>query len=138
MRHRLKHRKLNRDSAARKALLRGLATQLIENNAIETTLERAKELRKIVEPLVALARVDSVRNRRAAASILYTKSSLGKLFTLLGPKNATRLGGYTRILRLGFRPGDHARRAYIEFVDGVSPVSSQAPVSPSSVSAIAE
>ena len=119
MRHRLKHRKLNRDSAARKALLRGLATQLLENNSIVTTIERAKELRKIIEPLVALARVDSVNNRRAAASQLYTKSSLGKLFTTVGPKNATRPGGYTRILKLGFRPGDHARRAIIEFVDAV-------------------
>ena len=121
MRHRLKHRKLNRDSAARKALLRGLATQLLENNSIVTTIERAKELRKVVEPLVALARVDSVNNRRAAASQLYTKSSLGKLFTVIGPKNASRPGGYTRILKLGFRPGDHARRAIIEFVDSTVP-----------------
>ena len=87
--------------------------------SIVTTIERAKELRKIIEPLVALARVDSVNNRRAAASQLYTKSSLGKLFTTVGPKNATRPGGYTRILKLGFRPGDHARRAIIEFVDAV-------------------
>jgi large subunit ribosomal protein L17 len=117
MRHRLQHRKLNRDSAARKALLRGLATQLVENNSIETTIERAKELRKVIEPLVALARVDNLNNRRAAASYLYTKNSIGKLFKQLGPKNASRPGGYTRILKLGFRPGDHARRALIEFVD---------------------
>jgi large subunit ribosomal protein L17 len=117
MRHRLKHRKLNRNTASRKALLRGLATQLLENDSIVTTIERAKELRKIVEPLVALARVDSVNNRRAAASILYTKNSVGKLFSKVGPQNATRLGGYTRILKLGFRPGDHARRAIIELVD---------------------
>ncbi|MES2614296.1 MAG: 50S ribosomal protein L17, partial [Bdellovibrionota bacterium] len=99
------------------ALLRGLATQLLENSSIVTTIERAKELRKIVEPLVALARVDSVNNRRKAAAQLYTKSSVGILFTTVGPKNATRLGGYTRILKLGFRPGDHARRAIIELVD---------------------
>ncbi len=117
MRHRLKHRKLNRDSAARKALLKGLATQLLENSSIVTTLERAKELRKIIEPLVALARVDSVNNRRIAASQLYGKSSVGTLFKEVGPTNATRQGGYTRILKLGFRPGDHARRAIIEFVD---------------------
>lgn len=117
MRHRLKHRKLNRNTASRQALLRGLATQLLENETIETTLERAKELRKIVEPLVAMARVDNFNNRRAAASILYTKNAVGKLFTKIGPQNATRPGGYTRILKLGFRPGDHARRAIIELVD---------------------
>ncbi len=117
MRHRLKHRKLNRDSAARKALLRGLATQLLEKSSIVTTVERAKELRKVVEPLIALASTDSVNNRRAAAAVLYTKSAVGVLFTNVGPKNATRPGGYTRILKLGFRPGDHARRAIIELVD---------------------
>lgn len=120
MRHRLKHRKLNKDSAARKALLRGLATQLIEKRIIETTLERAKELRKVVEPLVALAKVDSVHHRRMAASYLYSKSAVIKLFTELGPQNATRPGGYTRVMRLGFRPGDHARRALIEFVEQAS------------------
>ncbi|RDB36115.1 50S ribosomal protein L17 [Spirobacillus cienkowskii] len=117
MRHRLAHRKLNRDSAGRKALLRGLATQLIEHGTVVTTVERAKELRKIVEPLVALARVDSVNNRRNAASTLYTKKSVGDLFSRVAPANAQRNGGYTRILRLGFRPGDHARRAIIEFVE---------------------
>jgi len=117
MRHRLAHRKLNRDSAGRKALLRGLATQLIEHGTVVTTVERAKELRKIVEPLVALARVDSVNNRRNAASTLYTKKSVGDLFLRVAPANAQRHGGYTRILRLGFRPGDNARRAIIEFVE---------------------
>ncbi len=117
MRHRLAHRKLNRDSAARKALLRGLATQLIEHGTVVTTLERAKELRKVVEPLVALARIDSVNTRRAAASTLYSKKSVGDLFSRVAPANAQRNGGYTRILRLGFRPGDHARRAIIEFVE---------------------
>lgn len=120
MRHRLGHRKLNRDSAARKALLRGLATDLITNNRIVTTIERAKELRKVVEPLVSLARVDSVNNRRAAAAILYSKSSVGKLFKTVGPANSSRPGGYTRVLKLGFRPGDHARRAIIEFVEPMS------------------
>jgi large subunit ribosomal protein L17 len=117
MRHRLAHRKLNRDSAGRKALLRGLATQLIEHGTVVTTVERAKELRKIVEPLVALARVDSVNNRRNAAATLYTKKSVGDLFSRVAPANAQRHGGYTRILRLGFRPGDNARRAIIEFVE---------------------
>ncbi len=131
MRHRLKHRKLNRDSAARKALLRGLATQLIENNSIVTTVERAKELRKVVEPLVALAKVDSVNNRRSAAAILYTKNAVGKLFADLGPVNATRPGGYTRIMKLGFRPGDHARRAIIQFVEAgtTAPATAAAPAS---------
>jgi large subunit ribosomal protein L17 len=117
MRHRLAHRKLNRDSAGRKALLRGLATQLIEHGTLVTTIERAKELRKVVEPLVALARVDSVNNRRSAASTLYSKKSVGDLFLRVAPANAQRLGGYTRILKLGFRPGDNARRAIIEFVE---------------------
>jgi large subunit ribosomal protein L17 len=120
MRHRLAHRKLNRNPASRKALLRGLATQLIEHGTLLTTLERAKELRKVVEPLVALARVDSVVNRRSAAAQLYTKKSVGHLFTQWGPAHAARPGGYTRILKLGIRPGDHAKRALIEFVD--SPV----------------
>lgn len=117
MRHRLAHRKLNRDSAGRKALLRGLATQLIEHGALVTTIERAKELRKVVEPLVALARVDNVNNRRRAASTLYSKKSVVDLFSRVAPANAVRAGGYTRILRLGFRPGDNARRALIEFVE---------------------
>ncbi len=129
MRHRLAHRKLNRDSAARKALLRGLATQLIEHGTVVTTLERAKELRKVVEPLVALARIDSVNTRRAAASTLYSKKSVGDLFSRVAPANAQRNGGYTRILRLGFRPGDHARRAIIEFVEpnAVKAVATTAP-----------
>lgn len=120
MRHRLAHRKLNRDSAARKALLRGLATQLIEKGSLVTTLERAKELRGVVEPLIALASKDSVNNRRAAAAVLYGKAPVGTLFETVGPKNSTRAGGYTRILKLGFRPGDHARRAMIELVESVA------------------
>jgi large subunit ribosomal protein L17 len=117
MRHRLAHRKLNRNPAQRKALLRGLATQLLEHGRIETTLERAKELRGVVEPLVARARVDSVANRRYVAACVYGEKALKRLFTEVAPANATRPGGYTRILQLGFRPGDHARRAIIEFVE---------------------
>jgi len=120
MRHRLAHRKLNRNSAARRALLRGLATQLIENGSIVTTQERAKELRGVVEPLIALAAEDSVNNRRKAASVLYTDVSLNHLFKEVGPKNKERHGGYTRTLKLGFRPGDHARRAIIELVEKAS------------------
>ncbi|MBX9703749.1 MAG: 50S ribosomal protein L17 [Silvanigrellaceae bacterium] len=117
MRHRLGHRKLNRNKSGRKALLRGLATQLITYGRIETTIERAKELRKVVEPLISLARQDTVNNRRSAASQLYSKASVGHLFTNVGPAHAERFGGYTRILRLGYRPGDMARRAIIELVD---------------------
>lgn len=117
MRHRLAHRKLNRSPSQRKALLRGLATQLLEAGRIETTLERAKELRGVVEPLVTMAREDSVANRRLAASRLYGRDAVKKLFSEVAPANKTRPGGYTRILQLGFRPGDHARRAIIEFVE---------------------
>jgi large subunit ribosomal protein L17 len=117
MRHRLAHRKLNRNPSQRKALLRGLATQLLEHGRIVTTLERAKELRGVVEPLVARARQDSVANRRYVQSRVYGETALKRLFVEIAPINATRPGGYTRILKLGFRPGDHARRAIIEFVE---------------------
>jgi large subunit ribosomal protein L17 len=117
MRHRLGYRKLNKGPSERKALLRGLATQLIEHGRLETTVERAKELRGIVEPLVTIGRVDTVVNRRIAATTLYTKSAVKRLFSEVAPANASRPGGYTRILKLGFRPGDHARRALIEFVE---------------------
>lgn len=117
MRHRHAHRKLNRPTAARKALLRGLATQLVLNNKIETTLEKAKELRGFIEPLVTKAKTNSVVNRRLAAATLYGKETVDILFKNIGPKMATRPGGYTRILKLGFRPGDHARKAIIEFVE---------------------
>ena len=117
MRHRLGHRKLNRNPSQRKALLRGLATQLLESGRILTTLERAKEIRGVVEPLVTLARKDNVANRRLAAATVYSKSALKRLFTDIAPANLSRPGGYTRILTLGFRPGDHARRAIIEFVE---------------------
>lgn len=117
MRHRLAHRKLNRNPSQRKALLRGLATQLLEHGRIVTTLERAKELRGVVEPLVARAREDSVSNRRYVEARVYGETALKRLFTDIAPANSTRPGGYTRILKLGFRPGDHARRAIIEFVE---------------------
>ena len=117
MRHRLAHRKLNRNPSQRKALLRGLTTQLLEHGRIVTTLERAKELRGVVEPLVAKAREDSVSNRRYVSARVYGETALGRLFKEIAPANATRPGGYTRILKLGYRPGDHARRAIIEFVE---------------------
>lgn len=117
MRHRLAHRKLNRDAAARKALLRGLATQLLLKGRITTTIERAKELRKVVEPLVTLARADSLNHRRQAAAVLYGDEAVSKLFSVVGPANKTRPGGYTRIMRMGFRAGDRARSAIIELVE---------------------
>ncbi len=117
MKHRMGYRKLNRDSAQRKALLRGLSTQLIMTGRLVTTLEKAKELRSVVEKLVTMAREDSVAHRRLAASWLYSSDAVRKLFTAVGPANKTRPGGYLRLMHLGFRPGDHARRAVIEFVE---------------------
>lgn len=117
MRHRFGYRKLNRNSTERKALLRGLATQLLTSGRIETTVERAKELRGVVEPLITLARKDSLANRRIAAARLYGSEVVSKLFKEVAPATGTRPGGFTRILKLGFRPGDHARRALIELVD---------------------
>lgn len=132
MRHRLGYRKLNRSPKQRKALLRGLATQLVDFGRVETTLERAKELRGVVEPLVTMARQDTLAGRRQAAAALYTKTALKRLFGEVSAANSKRPGGYTRILKLGFRPGDHARRALIEFVepsliaDGQQPTASPA------------
>ncbi len=117
MRHRLAHRKLNRDKAGRKALLRGLATQLLLKGRIVTTIERAKELRKVVEPLVSVGRTDNLFNRRTAMACLYGDEVVSKLFSVIGPANKTRPGGYTRILRMGFRAGDRARQAMVEFVE---------------------
>jgi large subunit ribosomal protein L17 len=111
------YRKLNRDSAQRKALLRGLNTELIMRGRIVTTLEKAKELRSTVEKLVTLAREDSVANRRLAAARLYGADAVRKLFVTVAPANKSRPGGYTRVMHLGFRAGDHARRAIIEFVE---------------------
>ena len=126
MRHRFGYRKLNRNTAERKALLRGLATQLITTGRIETTVERAKELRGIVEPLITLARKDSLANRRIAAARLYGTEVVARLFKTVAPATGTRPGGYTRILKLGFRPGDHARRALIELVDETAAAAAEA------------
>jgi large subunit ribosomal protein L17 len=120
MRHRLAHRKLNRNPDQRRALLRGLATQLIESGRIVTTLERAKELRGIVEPLVARAKLDSVANRRIVAAYLYGSNAVVRLFKEVAPAHSARPGGYTRVVKLGFKAGDNSRRAMIEFVDEVA------------------
>lgn len=105
------------DSSQRDALFRSLSVALIENEAIKTTLPRAKELRRVAEPLITLAKVDSVSNRRLAFARTRDKAAVGKLFTELGPRYQARPGGYIRILKCGFRAGDKAPMAYVELVD---------------------
>ena len=117
MRHRNSGRQLNRNSSHRKAMFRNMATALLDHELIKTTLPKAKELRGVVEPLITLAKNDSVANRRLAFARLRDKAMVGKLFTDLGPHFKERPGGYTRILKNGFRKGDKAPMAYIEFVD---------------------
>ncbi len=118
MRHGNGLRKLNRTSAHRKAMLQNMMNSLIEHEAIKTTLPKAKELRRVIEPMITLARADSVANRRLAFSRLRDSDSVTKLFTDLGPRFKARPGGYTRILKMGFRVGDNAPMAYVELVDG--------------------
>ena len=116
MRHRKSGRQLNRNSSHRQAMFRNMATSLIECEVIKTTLPKAKELRKAAEPLITLAKEDSVANRRLAFARTRSKAAVGKLFTELGPRYQERPGGYTRILKCGFRTGDAAPMAYIELV----------------------
>ena len=116
MRHRKSGRQLNRNSSHRKAMFSNMAASLIESEVIKTTLPKAKELRRVVEPLITLAKEDSVANRRLAFSRMRSKSAVGKLFTEFGPRYQDRPGGYTRILKCGFRNGDAAPMAYIELV----------------------
>lgn len=117
MRHRDSGRKLNRNSPHRKATLQALANALFRHEAIKTTLPKAKELRRVAEPLITLAKEDSVHKRRLAFSRLRDKEIVGKLFTDLGPRYKERPGGYMRILKCGFRAGDNAPMAYVELVD---------------------
>jgi large subunit ribosomal protein L17 len=117
MRHRKSGRQLNRNSSHRQAMFRNMASSLIEHEVIKTTLPKAKELRRIAEPLITLAKEDSVANRRLAFSRTRDKAAVGKLFAELGPRYEARPGGYTRILKCGYRPGDAAPMAYIELVD---------------------
>ena len=116
MRHRKSGRQLNRNSSHRKAMFSNMAASLIESEVIRTTLPKAKELRRVVEPLITLAKEDSVANRRLAFSRTRSKAAVGKLFTEFGPRYQDRPGGYTRILKCGFRTGDAAPMAYIELV----------------------
>jgi large subunit ribosomal protein L17 len=117
MRHRLSHRKLNRTSSHRQALLRNLSIALLTHEAIKTTLPKAKELRKVVEPLITLGKKPSLANRRLAFDRLRDRDMVVKLFDVLGPRFMQRPGGYLRILKFGFRQGDNAPMAYVELVD---------------------
>jgi large subunit ribosomal protein L17 len=117
MRHRKAGRKLNRDSSHRKALLKNLAIALIEQDIIKTTLPKAKELRKVIEPLITLGKEDTVANRRLAFNKLRSDAAVAKLFKEIAVNAKERNGGYTRIIKAGFRPGDKADMAYIELVD---------------------
>ncbi len=117
MRHRKSGRHLNRTSSHRQAMFRNMAASLIEHEIIKTTLPKAKELRRVAEPLITLAKEDSVANRRLAFSRTRNKAAVGKLFSELGPRYEGRPGGYTRILKCGYRAGDAAPMAYIELVD---------------------
>jgi len=117
MRHMKSGRKLNRTSSHRQAMFRNMASSLIVHEAIKTTLPKAKELRRVAEPLITLAKNDGVANRRLAFARLRDKAAVGKLFTDLGPRYRERPGGYLRILKCGFRAGDNAPMAFVELVD---------------------
>jgi large subunit ribosomal protein L17 len=117
MRHQKSGRKFNRDSSHRQAMFRNMAASLIKHELIRTTLPKAKELRRVAEPLITLAKTDGVANRRLAFARLRDKQAVGKLFVELGPRFVSRPGGYLRILKCGFRSGDNAPMAYVELMD---------------------
>ncbi|WNC71831.1 50S ribosomal protein L17 [Thalassotalea psychrophila] len=117
MRHRKSGRQLNRNSSHRQAMFRNMASSLVKHGVIKTTVAKAKELRRVVEPLITMAKTDSVANRRLAFARTRDQEVVGLLFTDLGPRYQERPGGYTRILKCGFRTGDKAPMAYIELVD---------------------
>ena len=117
MRHRKSGRQLNRNSSHRQAMFKNMAGSLVKHEVIKTTLPKAKELRRVIEPLITMAKEDSVANRRLAFARTGDKEVVGKLFNELGPRYEARPGGYTRILKCGFRAGDNAPRAYVELVD---------------------
>ncbi|WP_111643349.1 50S ribosomal protein L17 [Marinimicrobium alkaliphilum] len=117
MRHRHSGRQLNRNASHRKAMFRNMTASLVEHELIKTTLPKAKELRRVAEPLITLAKKDSVANRRLAFDRLRSKEAVGKLFAELGPRYQERPGGYIRIMKCGFRAGDKAPMAYVELVD---------------------
>lgn len=117
MRHRKSGRKLNRTSAHRDAMFRNMTVSLFEHGAIKTTLPKAKELRRVAEPLITLAKEDSVANRRIAFARTRSNQAVGILFNELGPRYKERPGGYLRVLKMGYRAGDNAPMAYVELVD---------------------
>lgn len=117
MRHRKSGRQLNRNSSHRKAMFSNMASSLVRHEVIKTTVPKAKELRRVIEPLITLAKQDSVANRRLAFARTRDKEVVGKLFNELGPRYSERPGGYTRILKCGFRAGDNAPMAFVELVD---------------------
>mgnify|MGYP001348080226 CR=1 FL=1 len=116
MRHRKSGRKFNRTSAHRKSMFRNMTASLVEHELIKTTLPKAKELRRVAEPLITLSKSDSVANRRLAFARLRNDAAVAKLFNELGPRFAERPGGYLRILKCGYRPGDNAPMAYVELI----------------------
>ena len=116
MRHKLGHRKLNRTSAHRLAMLRNMMNSLLRHEAIKTTLPKAKELRRVVEPMITLAKEPTVANKRLAFNRLRDREIVVKLFNEIGPMFKDRKGGYTRILKMGYRVGDNAPLAYVELV----------------------
>ncbi len=117
MRHKQSGRKLNRNSSHRKAMYRNMAVSLVNHELIKTTVPKAKELRRVAEPLITLAKQDSVSRRRIAFSRLRDRACVTKLFNELGPRYKARPGGYLRIIKCGYRPGDKAPMAYVELVD---------------------
>ena len=117
MRHLKSGRKLNRTSSHREAMFRNMTASLIKHELIRTTLPKAKELRRVAEPLITLGKIDGVANRRLAFARLRDKQAVGKLFVDIGPRYRARPGGYLRILKCGFRDGDNAPMAYVELVD---------------------
>jgi len=117
MRHRKSGRQLNRNSAHRQAMFRNMANSLFEHELIKTTLPKAKELRRVAEPLITMAKDDSVAKRRLAFARLRDQAAVAKLFAELGPRYRERPGGYLRILKCGYRPGDRAPMAFVELVD---------------------
>jgi large subunit ribosomal protein L17 len=126
MRHRNSGRQLSRNSSHRHALLRNMATSLLRHETIRTTVPKAKELRRVVEPLITLAKVDSLAKRRMAFARLRDTTIVEKLFTDLGPRFKARAGGYTRILKMEPRPGDSADMALMQLVEATAPVAAEA------------
>jgi large subunit ribosomal protein L17 len=125
MRHGNGYRKLNRTSSHREAMFRNMAVSLLRHEAIKTTLPKAKELRRVVEPLITLGKVANLSNRRLAFDRLRDREIVGKLFDELGPRYAARPGGYLRILKMGFRDGDNAPMAFVELVDRPEPTAAE-------------